>query len=286
LLTLSPLYVKFKPQYGVAYRETYKLLRKAGRTLSKTIRAVERALEVLLCFSRQTPELTLTEIAERIGIHKSTVHRMLATLEAKRFVERDESTGAYRLGINVLQMAYLTLNHNDLRQVAARHLRHLCEQYRETVNLSILDGPDVIYLDVVESPQRVKLAASVGQRLPAFCTASGKAILAYSPEGIITQVLDQGMHQHTQCTLDTPEKFYEDMEKTRNRGFAISLEEFEDGINAIAAPILNQNKHPIASVAIAGPSYRLSKDRMLEIGSSVLSAVHDIAREVEITMNT
>jgi len=170
---------------------------------------------VLLCFSRQTPELTLTEIAEKVGIHKSTVHRMLATLEAKRFVERDESTGAYRLGINSLQMAYLTLNHNDLRHLAARYLRQLSERFRETVNLSILDGSDVIYLDVVESPQRVKLAAAIGQRLPAFCTASGKAILAFSSEEIVQRVLDEGMHQYTRCTLVSPELFFENMEETR-----------------------------------------------------------------------
>ena len=133
----------------------------------------------------------MTQIAERVGIHKSTVHRLLATLEEKHFVERDESTGAYRLGINMLQMAYLTLERNDLRNIAARYLSQLSEQHRETVNLSVLDGPDVIYLDVVESPQRVKLAAAIGQRLPAFCTASGKATLAYSPIEVVQQVLEQ-----------------------------------------------------------------------------------------------
>lgn len=250
--------------------------------MSQTIRAVERALDVLLCFSRQTPELSLTEISERIGIHKSTVHRMLATLEAKRFVERDKSTGAYRLGINTLQMAYLTLNHNDLRHLAARYLRQLSEQYRETVNLSILDGSDVIYLDVVESPQRVKLAAAIGQRLPAFCTASGKAILAFSSKEVVQEILDQGMHQYTQCTLDSPKKFFNNMHETRQRGFAISMEEYEEGINAIAAPIVNQKDLPIASVAIAGPSFRLTQERMLEIGSGLLATVREIAQEVEI----
>ena len=144
--------------------------------MSESIRAVERALDVLLCFSRQTPQLTMTEIAEQVGLHKSTVHRLLATLEGKRFVERDPVTGIYQLGIRVLQMAYLTLERNDLRRLAAPFLRHLCEQHRETVDLAVLDDADVVFLDVVESPQRVKLAAAPGQRLPAFATASGKAI--------------------------------------------------------------------------------------------------------------
>ena len=119
----------------------------------------------------------MTQIADQIGIHKSTVHRLLATLEQKRFVERDTRTGTYRLGINMFQMAYLTMEHNDFRRIAAPYLKQLSETYKETVNLSILDEADVIYLDVIESPQRVKLAAAIGQRLPAFCTAWAKALV-------------------------------------------------------------------------------------------------------------
>ena len=97
--------------------------------LSESVRAVERALDILLCFSRQTPELNMTQIADHVGIHKSTVHRLLATLETKRFVQRDPETGVYRLGIRLLQMAYLTLEQNDLRRIATPFLHHLGEQH-------------------------------------------------------------------------------------------------------------------------------------------------------------
>jgi IclR family KDG regulon transcriptional repressor len=260
-------------------------VRKAGSTLSQTIRAVERALDVLLCFSRHTPELSLTQIAKKVGMHKSTVHRLLATLEEKRFVERDTVTGGYRLGINMLQMAYLTLEHNDLRQITGSYLRRMSEQYLETVNLSILDGADVVYLDVVESNQRVKLAAATGQRLPAFCTASGKAILAFSPDEVVQQVLERGMPRYTQNTLDSLESFIENMNQTREQGFALSLQEFEEGINAIAVPIFDHNNQPIASVAVAGPSFRLTQDRMLEIGQEILATVREISIEVEMATN-
>ena len=149
--------------------------------MSESIRAVERALDVLMCFTNQTPELTMTQISDLIGINKSTVHRLLATLEGKRFVERDAETGVYKPGIRLLQMAFLTMENNDLRRLAAPFLHNLCDQFRENVNLSILDGADVVYEDAIESRQRVKLAAAPGQRLPAFCTASGKAILAFLP---------------------------------------------------------------------------------------------------------
>ncbi len=250
--------------------------------LSESVRAVERALDILLCFSSETPELSMTQIAEQVGMHKSTVHRLLATLEGKRFLERDPLTGIYRPGIRLLQMASLALEHNDLRELAAPLLRHLCEQHRENVNLSVLDDVDVVYLDVIESPQRVKLAASSGQRLPAFCTASGKAILAYLPNAEVQQILDKGMPKHTQQTIVTPEALFENLYNARKLGFAMSEQEFEDGINAVAAPVLDRNNRPIASISIAGPSFRLGRERMLELGPLVIATAREIAAKIEV----
>jgi DNA-binding IclR family transcriptional regulator len=252
--------------------------------MSESIRAVERALDVLSCFSHQTPELSMTQIAEQVGINKSTVHRLLATLEKNRFVERDLATGLYRPGIRLIQMAYLTLEHNDLRRLAAPLLRQLCDLQRENVNLSVLDDVDVVYVDVIESAQRVKLAASSGQRLPAFCTASGKAILAFMPEETVKRILERGMPKYTQRTLVTSKEIFNDFSQTREWGFAISDQEFEDGINAIAAPIFNANNQPIASVSVAGPAYRLSRERMVEIGPQVVATANNIAQEVERTV--
>jgi len=249
--------------------------------LSESIRAVERALDILLCFSRQTPQLTMTQIAERLGMNKSAVHRHLATLERMRFVQRDPATGVYRLGVRLLQMAYLTLEGNDLRRVAAPLLRRLCDEYRETVDLAVLDDTDVVFLEVIESPQRVKLAAAVGQRLPAFATASGKAILAFMPEEAVLRILHRGMPFTTEHAARSPEVLLEDLRQTRERGFALALQEYEYGINAVAAPILDPSQQPIAAVAVAGPAYRLTQERMIEIGPQVVSAARDIAHELE-----
>ncbi len=246
--------------------------------MSESIRAVERALDVLQCFTSQTPELTMSQISERIGINKSTVHRLLLTLERNRFVERDLSTGLYRPGLRLLQMASLALEKNSLRRIALPFLQNLCNQFRENVNLAILDEADVVYIEVVEGTQRVKLAAATGQRLPAFSTASGKAILAFLPEDRLKRILEHGMPQYTATTLTSFEKFFEDVDRIRTQGFAISEQEFEEGINAIAAPICNQ---PIASISIAGPAYRLTRERMLELGPSLLATARDITQEVE-----
>jgi IclR family KDG regulon transcriptional repressor len=249
------------------------------------IRAVDRALDVLLCFSKQTPELSMTQIAEEVQMHKSTVHRLLLTLEKKRFVQRDSATGLYRPGIRLLQLAYLTLEKNDLRQLAAPFMRRLLEQHRETVDLSIFDGVDVVFLDVLESPQRIRLAAATGQRLPAFCTASGKAFLAFMPDEAVKRILEHGMTKYTPFTPTSIQNVLDDLHAIRERGFAISEQEYEDGINAVCAPILDADGRPVAAIAVAGPAYRLTNERMREIGPSVMTAAQDITREIEMASN-
>ena len=139
------------------------------------MRAVERALDILLCFTREEPTRSLTQIAESVHMSKTTVHRLLTTLENKRFITRDKTTGLYRLGFRFIEMAALVLQDVELHRWAHPYLQRLSSEYGETVDISILDGSHVIYLEVIESPQRVKLAAAVGQRLPAFFTASGQS---------------------------------------------------------------------------------------------------------------
>jgi len=253
--------------------------------MSESVRAVERALDVLMCFTSQTPELTMSQISELIGINKSTVHRLLATLEGKRFVERDPLSGVYRPGIRLLQMAFLTRDHNNLRRLVTPLLHELSSQYRENVNLSVLDEAFVVYMDVIESPQRVKLAAVPGQRLPAFCTASGKSILAFLPIDIVQHILENGMPRYTCNTIIAKEEYFEDMLVVKERGFATSEQEFEDGINAVAAPILNGSGKPIASISIAGPAFRLTRDRMIEIGPELVSQIKNFSHEVELVVN-
>ena len=256
---------------------------KEPTNVSEPVRAVERALDVLECFSAETPRLTLTGIAKRVGMHKSTVHRLLATLEKRGFLRRDAGIGDYQLGLRLLQMTYLTLEHNDLRRLANRFLRQLVDLHRETGDLSVLDEADVIFLDVVECHQRVKLAAAVGQRLPAFATASGKAILAFLPDQRVAQILEHGMPRYTIRTLLTPASFKNDVEDVRRRGFAVSEQEYEEGINAVSAPIFGVDHDPVAAIAIAGPAFRLTPRRMLAIGPDIVAASQSITREFGMT---
>lgn len=125
-------------------------------------RAVDRALDILLCFKRDEPTLTLTQITERVGLPKSTVHRLLATLERKRFVQRIEENGSYRLGWKLLELGFSVLENSNLHREVVPYMQRLVAEYRETVDLGILDGNSVLYLQVIESPQRVKISSAPG----------------------------------------------------------------------------------------------------------------------------
>jgi IclR family KDG regulon transcriptional repressor len=251
--------------------------------MSESIRAVERALDVLLCFTMQTPELNMTQISEMVGMHKSTVHRLLATLEKRKFVKRDPVSGIYRPGIRLLQMAYLTLEDINIREIALPYMSKLVEQYRETVDLAILDESDVVFVDAIESPQRVKLAASPGQRLPAFSTASGKAILAFLPEEEAKAIRKQNNHQYKPFRVLSQTAFFEDLENTRKRGYSIDVEELEEGIHAIGAPIMGVKGIPIASLAVAGPAFRLTQELMDTIGLDLVKIANEISKETLIS---
>jgi IclR family transcriptional regulator, KDG regulon repressor len=249
-------------------------------TLSESVRAVERAIDVLLCFDHEERGLTLTQIAGRVRMSKSTVHRLLATLENKHFVNRDKASGLYHLGLGFIEVASLVLQEMDLERWALPYLQRLSAECGETVDLAILDDAHVVYLLVVESVQRVKIAAAVGERLPACCTATGKAFLAYLPAEQVHAILDKSPGQYRDGTPVSLPNLCRDLQATRERGYAISEQEYEQDINAVAAPILNADGWPMLVIAIVGPSFRLSPERMQLLGQSIRTTVDAITREI------
>ena len=247
--------------------------------MSEATRSVDRALDILLCFSINTPELSMTQIAERTSMNKSTVHRLLATLEAKRFVERDQSTSLYRPGNRFLQMAFLTLERDNLRNVASPFLMNLSELFEETITLSIIDETDVVNIFVLESPQRVKVSAHLGQRISICCSAAGQAILAYASKEVVEKVNEQIITRNSKPLLNVMEGMSHLLELIRERGFACSDEENESDVNSIASPILDARMRPLAAITLSGPAYRLPRNRLLEIGPTITETARRITAE-------
>jgi IclR family transcriptional regulator, KDG regulon repressor len=248
--------------------------------LSQSVRSVERALDILLCFTREDPTRSLTQIAESAHMSKTTVHRLLTTLENKRFITRDKTTSLYRLSFLFIEMASVVLQDVALHRWAHPYLERLSAEFGETVDLSVLDGSHVIYLEVIESPQRVKLAAAVGQRLPAYFTASGKALLAFLPDEQVRKVISDNIAESAKHASPSVAEMIADLQATAERGYAVSEQEYEEAINAVAAPIFDAEKNPIASIAIVGPSYRLTKDRLPLLGDALHKMAQMISNEV------
>jgi IclR family KDG regulon transcriptional repressor len=250
------------------------------------VRAVNRALALLRCFSHDTPELSLAALAGRTSLSKSTALRLLATLEADRFIEHDPNTGLYSLGIVCVELGMSALEHMDLRKAALSRLSLLRDETQETVSLTVMEGDEVMYVDVLESPQPVKIAAKPGRRLPSHCTSTGKVFLAFMPPEEIDRLLSRDLKCYTPNTVCDPDLLREELRLVREQGFSISEEQFEPGIAAVAAPVWSKHGDLVAVVGLAGPSYRIPHGRALELGVAVRATANAISRQMGATLNS
>ena len=232
----------------------------------RTVRAVERALDILLCF-RHGREWGLTELSQRVGLHKSTAHRLLATLEAKGFVVRDEATEKYRLGLSLLELsAHLTMD--DLSTVLLGEMEKLRDRLGETISLYVRDGNERVRIQAVQSTQAIRRVAPVGARMPLFVGASSKVLLAYAEPEVREAVLDDPSWP---ASLDR-EAFVRQLEDIARAGYATSIEEREPGAAAVAAPIFNRSGRLVAALAVSGPANRLTPAVMRKYAPMVMEA--------------
>lgn len=229
------------------------------------VKSVKRAVALLRSFSFDEPELGVTELSKRLGIHKSTVSRVLSTLEAEGLVAQNSETGRFRLGVGLISLAGLVMVHANLRQVATPFLRELAEQTQETVNLAVRDRDSAINIEhIVPHGRRVLNIGWVGRRTPLHASSTGKALLAYLPEAELDALLQEPLPHFTERTITDLRALRVDLALVRQRGYATGLEELEIGLNAVAVPIRDHTGRVIATLSTAGPSYRLSQQRIEE----------------------
>lgn len=233
----------------------------------KTVRAVERALDVLLCFASGS-EWGLTEIAGRVGLHKSTVFRLLATLEAKGFVKRDEATDKYRLGLSVLELSAHLSRSDDPTVMLLPEMERLRDELGETVSLYVRDRAERVRIQAVQSTQAIRRVATVGARLPLSVGASSKVLLAFDEPGVRSLVMSDpawpvGLQRQA---------FAQQLDEILAAGYATSFEEREPGAAAVAAPIFNRSGKLVAALAVSGPSNRLTPDIMHEHAPAIMEA--------------
>ncbi len=235
----------------------------------KTVRAVERALDVLLCFA-SGHEWGLTEIAGKVGLHKSTIHRLLATLEDKGFVTRDPSTEKYRLGLSVLELSAHLSRSDDPSVVLLPEMERLRDQLSETVSLYVRDRAERVRIQAVQSMQAIRRVATVGARLPLSVGASSKVLLAFADPGVRDAVLSDPAWP----AQLSRKSFVKQLDDILAAGYATSFEEREPGAAAVAAPIFNRSGKLVAALSVSGPSNRLTPDRMHEFAPAIIESAH------------
>jgi DNA-binding IclR family transcriptional regulator len=248
------------------------------RPAGNGIRAVERAAAILKAFSATTPSLGVTELAQRLGLHKSTVHRLLATLEHEGFVVQDAEGGRYRLGLQLFELGSLVVNSMELQKVARGYLEEVHRACGETVHLAILDEGEVVYIDKIESTRQLRMHSLIGRRSPAHCTGLGKVLLAWLPAPVLDQIIRRGLRTYTSRTISSPETLRNHLALVRQRGYAIDDGEHEELIRCAAAPVFDHTGQVVAAVSIASVGVDVESARFKEYIGLVQTCTHSISQ--------
>lgn len=207
------------------------------------------------------------QVAEALGVHKSTASRLLATMKNAGYVARDDANGKYSLGIRFVELANTKLNQFDVRTSARPFLEELARETGETVHLAIMEQDTLVYIDKVDTPHTLAMRSKIGYRISPHCTALGKAILSVLPEDKTKLILTpKGLTRFTPNTITDPLMFQEHLRQVKSRGFAVDDEEHEEGVRCAAAVILNHRGEVAGAISASGPTTRVSRQRMEENG--------------------
>ncbi|MBA2384424.1 MAG: IclR family transcriptional regulator [Actinobacteria bacterium] len=248
--------------------------------------SLERGLAILSAFGSDRSTIGVSELSRELGLSRSTTHRYIATLTSLCYLQQDAETKRYRLGPRVLDLGFAAINSMDIREISVPYLQALSDATGFTVNLAILDGPDVVYIErcrTSRSGQReIDLNLHVGSRLPAYCTAMGKALLAFVPEERFEEIIDQvELVARGPNTITDRAALRAEMERIRTAGVAVNNEELAYGLRSIAAPIRSRSGEVVAALNLAVHRSMISIDDLIEkYGPPVKRAADTISAEI------
>ena len=229
------------------------------------VQSLVRGIELLRCFTRHQPALSIPEVAEQTGLNRTTAYRFLYTLRHLGLLDYDAETRRYSLGIGVLQIGFDYLNSLPLVERAIPLLRALRDELRESTHLGVLDGSSVVYLARVPVERIISATVSVGARLPAGSTSMGRVLLAHLAEERLRNVLrSMELRPRTPCSPATIAELRSVLETVRAQGYAITDQEFEPGVFSIAAPVRDSTDEVIAAINVTGPTDRFPADLVRE----------------------
>ncbi len=251
-------------------------------TNSNTVKSLVKALNILTLFNPAKNEWHVSEMAQELGYHKSSVQRLVTTLEAEGFLERTTfAKSNYRLGPRILMLGHVASQTLDLRAVARPSLERLAEQTRETSHLCVVDQSQCYYLDKIDSVHAVRISTYVGQRLPLHCSAVGKALLSgMSEEEVDLVIRDCGLPRFTENTITSRDKLLQELARVRTDGLAVDNEEHSIGLRCLAAPVRDNLGRVVAAISFSGPIQRLRPQMLKRYGRSVKEAAIEVSRKL------
>jgi len=226
-------------------------MRELKETNNYTVPALNRAIDVLEILANSDNEISLHELSSKTGIPKSTLFRILFTLEKRKFVEQDYERKKFGLGLKLWELGNIKIEKSELSATAVKYMKKLSDRVNENVFLGVLDQSDVIYLQKVENTARVKTITKLGRRAPAYCTATGQVILAYTSREKIDELYpNEELTKYSKNTISSKEKLIKKLENIREDGYAIADGEFNPELLCVSVPIKDYTKQVVAALTI------------------------------------
>lgn len=241
-----------------------------------SVQSVDRALQILEILARDG-ERGVTEIAARLDVHKSTVSRLIDSLEEHDLVEQNDARGKYRLGVGVLRLAGATTARLDVVRESRSLTRSLAETTGETVNIAVLSDGAALYVDQVVATQAVSSHNWVGQRIPLHATSNGKVLLAGLGDDAARAVLGTDLPAYTTATLTDPAAVLGQLAEVRATGRVVVVDELEQGLSAVAAPVLDVHGEVVASLSVSGPTFRFTAEKVTAATDALVTHAHDLS---------
>ncbi len=244
------------------------------------VQSIDRATAILECFNEEKKELKLSEISERLGLNKSTVHGIISTLKYHGFISQNEDTQKYKLGIRFIEFGDLVINSLNIRNAALSVIDEVCDRIEETIHIAMLDGIDVVWIEKRECIKSIKTSTKLGSRLPAYTTADGKMVLSYIDKEKIRNYLPKKIPKHTENTITNKVAFIKRLEEIKENGYTIDNEEFVEGIKCVAAPIFDHEGKVRFSLSTTGPAFRMTDEKTKELVIIIKEAANEISRRI------
>jgi DNA-binding IclR family transcriptional regulator len=244
---------------------------------SYIIKTVDKALDLLEQFNGDRDELGVTELSQRLNLHKNNIFRLLATLETKGYIEQSKTRENYRLGLKSLELRQAFIKQLGFVRSAKPFLKEIVEKCNETAYLGIIRQNSAIYVDIEEPSQIVKVVNRVGFKLPIHCTAIGKAQIAYASEEELEKlgILDN-MERFTPNTIVDKAKFMKHLKEVAKQGYALDNEEYDSGVRCIGVPLRDYTGRVVGGISVSGPSFRMT-DELLK--AELISIVKEVGKK-------